>query len=373
MIEKKSSLPFAGAGPKSPPSTTPGSRRPGDGAAAPVARGSGAASRAEEPPHAGEAGKRTPVAELKEGQEVRQTFLVNRSELRTTRAGDSFVAADLQDRTGLIRANCWGAGEDVLAIFHQGGVVEVKARVESYNGALQLKVRDARPIDPKETDPADLLPATPCDVDQLWRDLEALAAGVVHPWVSKLFTAFLSDPEFASRFRRAPAAASMHHAYIGGLLEHTVSCMRLALLAADHYPEVERDLLLIGMFLHDVGKIDELMYDTSIGYSAAGMLLGHIPLGVELLRRKAGAIEGFPERLLDHLTHIILSHHNTKEFGSPVPPATVEALIIHYLECLDGKTHAMLRDRKRGQPDAEFSETSRNFNYRLYRGPSPLA
>jgi 3'-5' exoribonuclease len=280
------------------------------------------------------------VAELRADQTVSTFFLVSEKEIRSTRDSRRYLRLELTDRTGSIEARMWDGFEKDAATFEREGYVKVQARVENYRGKLQLAIDRVRRAEISEVDSVDFLPQTKLDVEALYAKLREYGAGIGNPWMRRLVASVLDDPELAPRLKRAPAAKMMHHAYLGGLLEHVVSLCGLARLVAAHYPEVDGDLLMTGAILHDIGKLDELSYDRSIGYTTAGQLLGHIMLEYELVTKKMDAIEGFPAEIKTLVQHMLISHHGQYEFGSPKRPMFREALLLHYIDDMDSKMAA---------------------------------
>jgi 3'-5' exoribonuclease len=280
------------------------------------------------------------VADLAPDTTITSFFLVCDKELRTTREGKAFLRLELGDRTGTVEARLWENAEELSATFGRDDIIKVQARVESYRNRVQLAVDRVRRAQPDEVDVADYFPHTAEDVEELYKRLAAHAAGVGNPWLNRLLRSVIEDPLIVPRLKRAPAAKTMHHAYLGGLLEHVVSLCGLCRLAAGHYPELDADLLLTGAILHDIGKLDEFSYERAIHYSAEGQLLGHIVLELEQVIQKMDAIEGFPPELKTLVKHLLISHHGHYEFGSPRLPQIPEALALYYLDDLDSKMGA---------------------------------
>lgn len=282
------------------------------------------------------------VADLKDGQAVEALFLVCEKEVRASARGNTnWLQLELGDRTGSISGKMWDNFEPLLATFESGDVVRIRARAKLYNGRLELTVDQITPVAETSYDLADFLPHTKYDIDALYAGLLSAVASVKNPWLRQLLGNVVEDPSIAPRLKRAPAAMTMHHAFIGGLLEHIVSLIGLSTALSAHYPELDSDLLLAGAVLHDIGKIDELRYAREVDYTTEGRLLGHIMLGVGMVRDKIKAIPGFPPTLAVVLEHLILSHHGTHEFGSPSLPQTREAVALHYIDDLDSKMAAM--------------------------------
>jgi 3'-5' exoribonuclease len=282
------------------------------------------------------------ITDLADGQLVASLFLVREKEVRTSqRTGTSWLHLELVDRTGTIAAKMWENFAPLAATFECDDVVQIRGRVKLYNGRKELTLEQIVPALERDYDLGDFLPHTKYDVETLYGELRRAIGGMKNPWLKQLLTSVVDDPAIAPRFKRAPAAMTMHHAYLGGLLEHVVSLIGLAADVAAHYPQLDADLLLAGVVLHDIGKLDELRYTRAIDYSTEGRLLGHITIGVALVREKRKAISGFPEPLGVLLEHLILSHHGSYEFGSPSLPQIPEAVALHFIDDLDSKMAAM--------------------------------
>ncbi len=282
------------------------------------------------------------VADLADGQMITSLYLVREKEIRTSaRTGKSWLELNLADRSGSIPAKMWDNFEGIAGTFERDDVVRVRGRVKIYNDRKELTLEQVVPAAEKDYELADFLPHTKCDVDQLYAQLLAAIGGMKNPWLQKLLTCVVEDPEIAPRLKRAPAAMTMHHAFLGGLLEHTVSLVGLANAVCAHYPELDRDLLLTGVVLHDIGKLEELRYARGIDYSDEGRLLGHISMGAMLVREKCKVIERFPAPLRTMVEHLILSHHGSHEFGSPSLPQFPEAVALHAIDDLDSKMAGM--------------------------------
>jgi 3'-5' exoribonuclease len=280
------------------------------------------------------------VTDLGTEQTITTFFLVHEKEIRNTREGKQYLRLELGDRSGTIEARMWDQFEAIAKEFGRDDFVKVQARVEIYRNRPQLSLQQVRRAKPEEVDLADFLPHTKEDVGKLWSQLLEYANSIEHPWLKKLVNGIISDPAVAARYKRAPAAKVMHHAYLGGLLEHVVGLCGLAKRVAVHYPELNADLLLTIAILHDVGKLEELCYDRAIGYTTEGQLLGHIVMELETVSKAMDAIEGFPANLKTVVQHLLISHHGQYEFGSPKLPMIREALVFHYLDDMDSKIAA---------------------------------
>ena len=287
------------------------------------------------------------IQRLKEGDAFQGFLLAQEAAYKVSAKGSEYLELKLSDATGELKAFLWDlrAVEGDLEAIRADAFVRVKGSVTSYNGRLQLKLDKARAAQDAEVgDLSAFFPVSARPVPEMLAELDALVGSVRDPWIRQLLQAlFQEDTALREAFSRAPAAKSMHHATLGGLLEHTLSVAAMADRACAHYAGMNRDLVQAGVLLHDVGKTAELSYQRSFGYTDAGNLLGHIALEADWISRAVGKIPGFPEALRMQILHIVLSHHGRLEFGSPVLPKTPEALLVHYLDDLDGKLEAMFR------------------------------
>ena len=276
-----------------------------------------------------------------ENKVIISSFVVASKQVKAKKTGEPYLALTLSDRTGQLEAKMWDNVAGVLEAFEQDDFVKVKGLLNKYNGRFQLTIHKLRRLEEHEVDPADYLPKCPRDTEELWRELGAFVATFQNLHLKALLAGFMADPEIAAAYKTAPAAKTLHHAYIGGLLDHVVSLFRLCDLAVRNYPQIDRDLVLAGAFLHDVGKIHELSYGRSFAYTTRGQLLGHMVIELEMLHAKIAEVAGFPDGLKTLLEHLIISHHGQYEFGSPKLPMFPEALMLHYLDDLDSKMESM--------------------------------
>jgi 3'-5' exoribonuclease len=281
------------------------------------------------------------ISSLKPDQNITSYFLVCEKEVRATREGKSYLRMELGDCTGRVEARMWDNFERDAAGFERDDFVKVQGRVENYRNKMQLMIDRIRRAAEHEIEAADFYPHTAEDVDALYAKLLGYVASVQNSWLRRLLDGVVQDPALIGKLKRAPAAKVMHHAYFGGLLEHVVSLCGLCKVVLSHYPEANSDLLLTGAVLHDVGKLEELTYERSIGYSDDGQLLGHIVQECESVARRIDAIPGFPATLRSLVLHMLVSHHGRYEFGSPKLPMFREALMLHYLDDLDSKMGAV--------------------------------
>jgi 3'-5' exoribonuclease len=282
------------------------------------------------------------VSSLQDGQAVTSLFLVREKEIRTSpRTGSSWLQLELSDRTGTISAKMWENFTAIVSTFDRDDVVQIRGRVKLYNGQKELALEAVIPSSEHDYELADFLPHTKYDVEELYSKLRAAVARMTNPYLQQLLTSFIADPAIAPKLKRAPAAMTMHHAFVGGLLEHIVSLIGLARAISEHYRELDADLLLTGVVLHDIGKIEELRYARGIEYSTEGRLLGHIMIGTGMVHERIKAISGFPAPLAVLVEHLILSHHGTHEFGSPTLPQVREAVALNFIDDFDSKMAAM--------------------------------
>ena len=276
-----------------------------------------------------------------ENKIVTSTFVVVTKQIKPKKTGEPYLALTLGDRSGQLEAKMWDNVDEVLDAFEQDDFLKVKGLINKYKQRFQLTIHKLRKLGESEIEFADYLPKTTKDIDELWRTLVNFVSGLQNPHLKGLVQAFMADPEISAAYRNAPAAKTLHHAYIGGLLDHVVSLFRSSDLICRNYPQINRDLLLTGAFLHDIGKIHELTYNRSFTYSTKGQLLGHMVIELEMLQAKLAKLPGFPDELKTLVEHLIISHHGEYEFGSPKLPMFPEALMLHYLDDLDSKMEAM--------------------------------
>jgi 3'-5' exoribonuclease len=317
------------------------------------------------------------VNQLANGESVDQVFLVADKQLRANRQGNLYLHLDLRDKTGAVGARLWNATEDLARRFEPGDYLGTRGKVQVFQGALQLILSHIEVVDASQIEHEDFLPQPSRDVGKLTVKLREILFRMSNPHLRALAECFLIDDEFLRKFTTAPAGIKNHHAYQGGLLEHVVTLMTIAERIADLYPDLDTDLLITGIFLHDVGKIDELSYDRAFSYTDEGQLVGHLVMGVELLNSKIAQTadltgEPFPTELLLRLKHMIVSHHGTGEFGSPKVPMTPEAIALHQLDNLDAKLHLFTREI-RDDPGRESNWTpfQQSLGRRLFKGSVP--
>lgn len=279
--------------------------------------------------------------EVKPNQVFTTTFLVHVKDVRQKKSGEPYLSLLLGDRTGEVDAKMWDNVVEVVDTFERDDFVKVKGVLQVFQNRLQMSVHKMARVLDADVDFADFFPASTRDPMEMFAELRGIAAGIRDPHLRALLEAFLNDEPLARRYRTAPAAKQVHHAYLGGLIEHVLSVCRLSQLLASHYANLDLDLLLTGAILHDVGKVAELTYERSFGYSSEGQLLGHIVIGLRMLQEKLRQLPDFPPKLRVLVEHMIVSHHGELEFGSPKVPLFPEALLLHHLDNLDSKMECM--------------------------------
>lgn len=322
------------------------------------------------------------VKDVQAGQRSTGLFLVAKKQQATGKNGKAFLKLTLQDKTGQLDARVWQDVEAVGPTFEAGDLVEIEGPIDTFQGKPQFTIeRLEKKEAPEGLDPAAFEYTAPVETAQppsrktgaegMVQALRAELASVKDPHVRALLLSFIDDPDVANRLRRAPAAKEIHHAYPGGLVEHILSCVGLAQKLADHYPMADRDLLVAGAFLHDIGKIHELSYDKGgTGYTDEGRLVGHLVMTAQWIHEKARSLPGFPKELELHLTHIVLAHHGRLEYGSPKLPHTLEAFLVHELDEIDSRVNSMLSQMGRA-PGDRWAEPTKGYERLLWKAPSP--
>ena len=308
------------------------------------------------------------IKEITDGQTIRDLFLVREMSLGETKAGKPYLSLVLMDATGEISGRVWENAEQLMGECPAGAVVSVSGQAQAYRGILQLRVDSLSRIADSEVDLALFVPSTQSNVTLMAKELVRLANSVDNPFLKELLLDLFGERRLMQAFKKAPAAKVMHHAYVGGLLEHTLAVARLADSVSALYPSLDRSLLMAGALLHDIGKLREFRFDSfPFDYTDRGRLVGHMVLGIEMIQEKINGISGFPEDLGDRLKHLILSHHGRYEFGSPSLPMMQEAFALNFLDDLDAKINYM--DRLAGQAKGEgyqWTEFQRNLERFLF-------
>jgi 3'-5' exoribonuclease len=299
-----------------------------------------------------------------ENKVITSQFVVVSKQIKAKKNGEPYLSLTLGDRSGSIDAKMWDNVEEFLNAFEQDDFVKIKGLINKYNNRWQLTIHKIRKVGDSEVQFDDYLPKTTKDIDELWRTLGGYVDSMQNPQLKELLQLFMNDEEIAKAYKCAPAAKTLHHAFIGGLLDHVVSLYSSCDLIVRNYPMVNRDLLFTGVFLHDIGKIHELTYARSFGYSTEGQLLGHMIIELEMLHKKIALIPDFSPELKILIEHLIISHHGQYEFGSPKLPMFPEALMLHYMDDLDSKMEAM---RAQFEREAENESPWTSYNPSMAR------
>jgi 3'-5' exoribonuclease len=281
------------------------------------------------------------VKELEPNQTITTFFLVQNKEIRQNKKGEPYLSLSLSDRTGELDARMFDNVAEVMETFERDDFVRVKGLIQIFHNRPQMTIHKMQRVGDHEVEFADYFPASNRDPDEMLAELRGIVAGIRNAHLKGLLEAMLDDPEISRRYKTAPAAKQIHHAYLGGLIEHVLSLCKLAALTASHYGIIDLDLLLAGVVLHDIGKVYELSYERGFGYTIEGQLLGHISIAMRMVSDKLARLPDFPPRLRMLLEHMILSHHGRLEFGSPKVPQFPEAMLLHYLDDLDSKMECM--------------------------------
>lgn len=315
---------------------------------------------------------RLPVAKLTAAQRIDQVFMISQPQLRTTTRGDYYIAAFLSDSTGKLNGRMWQASEAIFESLPQEGFARVKGRTENYQGNLQLVIDGIQPVDSAQVEMQEFVPSTDKDIDGMFTRLQKALQAVQEPHLRALMDAFLKDAPLMDRFKAAPAAKAMHHAYLGGLLEHTLGLVELGVAILPIYPQLDKDLVLTALFLHDIGKTDELVFDVSFQYSDEGHFLGHLVQGALLIEKRIDQLNlkaktPFPTDLRNRLLHIIVSHHGLKEYGCPVMPSTPEAFVVHHLDNLDAKIALTFNEIEKDPGAGSWTNYIRSIESYIYK------
>jgi 3'-5' exoribonuclease len=314
------------------------------------------------------------VNELHEQEAVSQVFRAAEKQLRPNRNGNLYLQLELSDSSGRIGARMWNASESLYRSFENGDYVMVEGTTQLFQGAKQLIISRLMKVEPSEVNEDDFTPVAAVDVDKLVVRMGEILRGITAPHLRNLAECFLMDDQFMRKFTRAPAGVKLHHAYLGGLLEHVVSLMEVIVRIAPCYPQLDRDLMLLGALLHDASKVDELSYDREFAYSDEGQLIGHVVMAVGLLEskvREAERLSGepMPHETVLRLKHLIVSHHGEYDFGSPKLPMTLEAVALYCLDNLDAKIAAFTQQlRDDPNVDSPWTNFNPNLGRKLFKG-----
>lgn len=302
------------------------------------------------------------IADLKDRDMVNSQFMVFEKQLRDFKnKPGKFLNLVVGDKTGQMEAKIWDNGEEIALSIKEGDVVLLKGKIESYNDKLQLKVDNLQYVDDYDT--GDFLPETSKDVDKLFNYIKSV--NIQNHYLKSLLNSFLNDQEFVISFKKSPAAKSLHHAYLGGLVEHTYEVIRICEVVCELFPQIDRDLLFTGAILHDIGKMEELTWTKAIDYTDEGRLIGHVVIGERIISERMATIGGFPKELKMRMTHLLLSHHGEYEWGSPKRPKTLEACTLHYAENLDAQVNRfiLLIEKGKNKTWADYDKLLERYIY----------
>jgi 3'-5' exoribonuclease len=308
------------------------------------------------------------LKDIKQGEKISSSFLVAEKNMAFSIKGAPYLTVKLKDKTGELDGKVWDNAVDFDQLFKKGDIIAIEGRANTYRNSLQISIIGIKRCNWEEVEPTDYLPGAQGDINGMFEKLLAYIDTIQDQALRELLYVFLKDEKTAELFKRAPAAKGFHHIYLGGLLEHSLSVVRLLIRIAGHYPYLDRDMLIAGGALHDIGKIYEFSYDNLIEYSDEGRLIGHIVMGVEMIDNKIAHIPDFPVQLALELRHIILSHHGEFEYGSPKRPKTMEALAVHYMDDLDAKLNAFHSlTTNSNNNDSDWTSYDRFFERYLYK------
>lgn len=307
------------------------------------------------------------IKDIKEEDDIKGCYLVKQKRLATTKTGKPYLNLILADRTGDLEAKVWDKADQLSSLFQDGDIIDIKGHAGSYRGNIQVTISGLNGIR-GEMDPALFLESTPGNLPEMMKSLWELLSEIKDVHLKSLIDRFLADKEFVTQFKKAPAAKNFHHNYLGGLLEHTLSICQMASQIADHYPQLDKDLLVAASFLHDIGKIREFGYELKIDYTDEGRLLGHLVMGVSMIDEKLVELTKFPKDRALRLRHMILSHHGEYEFGSPKRPKFLEAFVLHQIDDLDAKIIGLGRFMEKDQQDGAWTDFNRLFGRFFLKG-----
>jgi 3'-5' exoribonuclease len=311
------------------------------------------------------------INQIEPGQAIDDIYIVKEPILRSTTRGDLYIAMFLSDRSGQLNGRMWQATETTYMSLPKPGFVHIQGRSELYQNNLQIVINNIAVVDPGNVIIDDFLPRTKNDTKQMFEEVKKTVERIENPQLKALVEEFLADSELMEKFCNAPAAMKLHHDYIGGLLEHTHNMLRVAVAILPLYPDVQPDLVLAGIVLHDIGKTEELSYDMAFSYTDSGQLIGHISKSLIMINQKADSLRSrdiqINQAILDALGHIILSHHGSYEFGSPKLPATAEAFMVYYIDDLDAKINQVQSTIDNEVGDSNWTAWQNSLQTRLYR------
>jgi len=311
------------------------------------------------------------INQIEPGQTIDDIYMVKDPILRSTTRGDLYIAMFLADRTGKLNGRMWQATEATYKSLPKPGFLHIQGRSELYQNNLQIIINNVSTVDSSKVTIEDFLVRTDKDTKQMFEDIKKTVSKIKHPQLKALVGAFMADTGLMDKFCNAPGGMKLHHSYIGGLLEHTHNMLRVAIALLPFYPEVQADLVLAGIFLHDIGKTEELSYDMAFAYTDSGQLIGHISKSFVMINQKADALRSkgtqIDQTVLDAIGHIILSHHGQFEFGSPKLPATAEAFMVYYIDDMDAKLNQVISSIENDMSDSNWTGWNNALQTRLYR------
>jgi 3'-5' exoribonuclease len=311
------------------------------------------------------------IRDMESGQSVEGFFLVREREIRQTKAGKEYISLVIQDDTGTVDAKIWDNAEKLANEFSAGDLVKIQAQVGTYRDNLDLSVRRLRAASPEDNlEITDFMPRSPYDTEEMAGRLRGILDAVQEPFIRRLLDSFLEDEGFMEEFTRMPASKMIHHPYAGGLLEHTLSVLEILTFLSSHYSGLDRDRLLAGGFLHDIGKMREISSEPDGSYTDEGILLGHMVIGARMVAEKIGAIESFPPELETEMLHMVVSHQGEPDWGSPIVPMTREALIVHFTDNLDAKQFVAQHALEEFTGEGSFTQKIYPLNRPFYRRPA---
>lgn len=308
---------------------------------------------------------------IKPDDQFDSIFLCQSKSLFTGKTGKPYLSLTLIDKSGSVDAKVWDNAEQASSLFSDGDYVKVRAKATTYNGNIQLRISRIKAIDADQVNPEFFFPTTSFDVGEMLSELRGIVESLENENIRKLLLLFLDDEEFLSVYKRTPAAKNIHHPFLGGLLEHTLSLMNVARLLCSHYEQIDFSMLAAGVFLHDIGKTRELEFERGTGYSDEGRLVGHITIGIEILNERIAQIPDFPEDLKVLLKHMILAHHGTLEFGSPKRPKIIEAHVLSVIDDLDARMNSFSEILAKETKNSRWTTYQRLYDRYLYRWQGP--
>ncbi|MCP4108952.1 MAG: HD domain-containing protein [Desulfobacteraceae bacterium] len=305
---------------------------------------------------------------IKSGDAVDDIFVLSEKKMSQKKDGNNYLNISLSDKTGRVKGVIWDNVDQIAAAVSSGDLVHIKGNVSEYNGNHQLVIREMSACPRDSADSSDFIPKIDRDIDAMFESLLKLTDSMNNSYLKQLLELFWNDAEFVNKFKQAPAAKKMHHVFIGGLLLHSYSMAKLADKIASHYKGVDRDLLIAGAILHDIGKVRELEYKFSIDYSDEGRLLSHIVIGCRMIDEKILEIQDFPEEQALLLRHMIVSHHGSREFGSPEPPKTIEAVLLNYIDEIDARVNGIRDFISKEDSNETWTSFHRLLGRQFYKG-----